>query len=115
MDHVTAELAFDARCELGEGPVWDWRHDRLLWVDLLAGRLHLQPLGEDLAAPRPWNDTVGSVGLLGGEDLVVDTGADVVAFDPRTDVHRLLAGSPVRVSASTTRPAIPGGGGGSAS
>ena len=91
MDHITAELAFDARCELGEGPVWDWRHDRLLWVDLLAGRLHRQPLGEAPAVPRSWNDTVGSVGLLGDDELVVNAGADVLAFDPRTDVHRRVA------------------------
>jgi sugar lactone lactonase YvrE len=35
------ELLVDLRSFLGEGPVWDARIDRLVWVDILAGRLHL--------------------------------------------------------------------------
>jgi sugar lactone lactonase YvrE len=34
------ELVAEARCELGEGPVWDEREAALLWVDILRGRLH---------------------------------------------------------------------------
>ena len=37
----TPELLVDFRSFLGEGPVWDARIDRLVWVDILAGRLHL--------------------------------------------------------------------------
>jgi sugar lactone lactonase YvrE len=40
---VTAEveLALDAKADLGEGPVWDARHQRLVWVDIMRGRVHL--------------------------------------------------------------------------
>lgn len=36
----TAELALDARADLGEGPVWDARSGELLWVDIMAGLVH---------------------------------------------------------------------------
>jgi sugar lactone lactonase YvrE len=37
----TPELVVDFKSFLGEGPVWDARIDRVVWVDILAGRLHL--------------------------------------------------------------------------
>ncbi len=40
MEHWTAELALDARAELGEGPIWDSRSSELLWVDIMAGLVH---------------------------------------------------------------------------
>lgn len=35
----TAELLFDARCGVGESPVWSARHQALYWVDIPARRL----------------------------------------------------------------------------
>jgi sugar lactone lactonase YvrE len=35
-----AELVVDARCELGEAPVWDHRSEDLVWVDILSAELH---------------------------------------------------------------------------
>lgn len=35
-----AELIVDARCELGEAPLWDHRHEVVVWVDILSGELH---------------------------------------------------------------------------
>jgi sugar lactone lactonase YvrE len=37
---LTAELAVPAQCELAEGPVWDGDARQLLWIDILAGRVH---------------------------------------------------------------------------
>jgi len=37
--HAREEVG-DVVCELGEGPVWDVRVDRLRWVDLLRGLIH---------------------------------------------------------------------------
>jgi sugar lactone lactonase YvrE len=34
------EIALDARADLGEGPAWDATSGTLLWVDVLAGRVH---------------------------------------------------------------------------
>jgi len=36
-----AELIYDARATLGEGPVWDHSRDLLIWVDIEEGRIHL--------------------------------------------------------------------------
>jgi sugar lactone lactonase YvrE len=35
------ELIVDAHAELGEGPVWDDREQRLWWIDLLGGIVHV--------------------------------------------------------------------------
>jgi len=37
---LEVELVLDARAELGEGPLWDPRVQRLIWVDVLPGRVH---------------------------------------------------------------------------
>jgi hypothetical protein len=34
------DLALDARAELGEGPLWDDRRQRLLFVDIMRGHVH---------------------------------------------------------------------------
>ncbi len=39
-NYHNAELLFDAKSILGEGPVWDWRNQRLYWVDIEGKRLH---------------------------------------------------------------------------
>ncbi|MGH9331553.1 MAG: SMP-30/gluconolactonase/LRE family protein, partial [Vicinamibacterales bacterium] len=34
------ELVLDAHAELGEGPIWDAAASRLIWVDILRGRVY---------------------------------------------------------------------------
>ena len=38
---TSAELLLDARADLGEGALWEPRRQALLWVDILAGNVHL--------------------------------------------------------------------------
>ncbi len=38
---MRAELAFDARAVLGEGPLWNTREKRLYWVDIDPGLIHV--------------------------------------------------------------------------
>ena len=35
------KIEYNARAILGEGPVWDHRTGRLIWVDIIPGRVHL--------------------------------------------------------------------------
>lgn len=65
------EVALPSRAELGEGPTWDDRTQSLLWVDIVAGRIHrFRPdLVTDVAADV--GSTLGSVGLRAGGGLVL--------------------------------------------
>lgn len=38
---MSVELLLDAHASVGEGSIWDARHQRLFWVDITAGHLHL--------------------------------------------------------------------------
>jgi sugar lactone lactonase YvrE len=40
MTAAAVELVLDARADLGEGPRWDSARQRLLWVDIMRGRVH---------------------------------------------------------------------------
>lgn len=53
------DVIVTAEAEVGEGPVWDLRSDRLCWVDLLCGLI----VENDLAAGE---QTVSSLGTLVG-------------------------------------------------
>ncbi|MBM4437608.1 MAG: SMP-30/gluconolactonase/LRE family protein, partial [Actinobacteria bacterium] len=70
--HVDAELVLDAQAEVGEGPVWDARSARLLWVDILRSRVHTY----DPVARR---------------DSFVDVGRHVGAVVPRQSGGYVLA------------------------
>jgi len=37
---MTVSLALDVKAELGEGPIWDARRQRLLFVDIMRGHVH---------------------------------------------------------------------------
>jgi sugar lactone lactonase YvrE len=60
---LTADLALDARAMRAEGPLWDTRTERLIWVDVDCGAIHsLDPVTatdqeQDVGQP------VGAVGL----------------------------------------------------
>ena len=41
MSAATVELVFDAKAELGEGPIWDYRRGLLYWVDIAARVIHV--------------------------------------------------------------------------
>jgi sugar lactone lactonase YvrE len=40
MHHPEVQTVLDLTCRLGEGPVWDARNQRILWLDILAGDIH---------------------------------------------------------------------------
>jgi sugar lactone lactonase YvrE len=65
-------VAVDARAQLGEGPVWDDRRQRLYWVDILGGLVHVHD-------PE------------GAPDRATDVGVHVGAVAMRQDGTLLLA------------------------
>jgi sugar lactone lactonase YvrE len=85
------ELAVDVSARLGEGPVWDEIADRLYWVDILAGLVHVHdPAG---AADRviPIGEQVGSIGLYPDGALLLAARTDVRRCDPETGAQAVIA------------------------
>ncbi len=120
----TPEIAVRSTVDLGEGPVWDIRTNRLCWVDLLGGVLHEDDLEDGsgqttatgtllgAAAPREAAEGFGvavreGFGLLAGgvltlEDAVL-SGTDHRMNDAKCDSRgRLWAGSLSTSGASAT-------------
>lgn len=95
-----AEIALPSRAELGEGPTWDERTQSLIWVDIVAGKVHrFRPdLGTDAAAEA--GAAVGAVGLRAGGGLVLAL-ADGLALASADQVRAALP--------EDARPATPGG------
>jgi sugar lactone lactonase YvrE len=86
----TPTIALDARCHLGESPVWDERRGELAWVDITAGELRTW---------SPATDEEHSLGFSGELSAVIlgeDTGTRIVALDHRLwleesgDLERIL-------------------------
>ena len=55
MADVDARLLLDTKCELGEGPAWDARAQRLIWVNILGKQVHVYDpaTNEDRVYPTP--------------------------------------------------------------
>jgi sugar lactone lactonase YvrE len=68
----TVELMLDARAELAEGPIWDDRLQRLWWVDITAGTVHLTDTSTGSDQTIPVGQPIGAMGLR-------ETGSPVVA------------------------------------
>ena len=88
---ITAELLDDARATIGEGPVWDDRSRRLLWVDIPAGLVHrLDPTTGERSSLKV-GQPVGAVGLCADGGLVAAVRDGFALFAPGSStMSRLL-------------------------
>lgn len=80
------ELLADFKSVLGEGPVWDARIDRVAWVDIMAGRLHLTARDgttRSIELPSPVGCVVPRAG--GGWVAALSDGFWAVANDGSTE------------------------------
>ncbi len=68
---MTAELAVPAQCELAEGPVWDADSQQLLWIDILAGRVHWFDPTSETRSSFGVGCQIGSAGLTTSGRLVL--------------------------------------------
>jgi sugar lactone lactonase YvrE len=73
---MRAELVLDARCGLGEGPVWDERELLLYWVDIMAGRVQRWDPAAGRMETMETQEPVGAAALResGGLVLAVQSG-----------------------------------------
>lgn len=81
---TAAELVLDAHAELGEGPIWDDRRRRLLFVDIMRGHVHeYDPeTGRDRVVEV--GQPVGAVAITGRDDWVVAARDGFFRLDPDT-------------------------------
>jgi sugar lactone lactonase YvrE len=88
---VECELVLDAKAELGEGPIWDDRRQRLVFVDVMRGHIHeFDPAtGKDrtVEVGRP----VGCVALAERGDWIAGTADGFYRVDPKTGRRTLVA------------------------
>jgi sugar lactone lactonase YvrE len=64
MQVFTATVATDGQYELGEGPVWDEARERVLWVDINPGVVHIGHLDGGIVTPNAemrFGESVGAV------------------------------------------------------
>lgn len=78
---MKAELVVDARATLGEGPVWDWRRQRLFWVDIEGEEVHVYDpaTGEDRAVAV--GQQVGALALSRSGGILLAVKEGLATFD----------------------------------
>ncbi len=64
-------LAFDAGAGLGEGALWDWRHDRLVSVDILVGRVLISDPTDGSTRSIEVGQPVSAAMLRGEDELLL--------------------------------------------
>lgn len=106
---LTAHPASAGSYQLGEGPVWDGPRERLLWVDVVAGRVHVGSLRddkiiEDLAVTV--DETVGAVVVSAAGELLVAGRRELFRLDAAGD----RAGRVLRVVPEERRSRLNDGG-----
>ncbi|MFS4107889.1 SMP-30/gluconolactonase/LRE family protein [Streptomyces sp. PD-S100-1] len=76
------EVALDARAELGEGPTWDPAAGRLIWLDILACRVHTYDPVTGRRTVRTTEQHVGAAKPRAGGGLVLNLRDGVGLLDP---------------------------------
>lgn len=85
---ITANVALSAAAQLGEGPVWDERSNRLIWVDIIGQAVHVfdPSSGADRSIDVPGTPGIAIPRRSGGLVLAVGHGFGVLddagAFEP---------------------------------
>jgi sugar lactone lactonase YvrE len=90
LQHEVA-CALDARCALGESPVWSARENALYWVDILNARVHRWHPADN--SRREWQlpAQVGSIGLRAGGGIVAALKTGFHLLDTDSGALTLLA------------------------
>lgn len=81
----------DVRAELGEGAVWDHRHNVLWWVDILTSRLYRYSPDEGRTDRFDVGQHVSAVGLRIRGALVLAVRDGFAGFDPASDELTTIA------------------------
>ncbi len=80
----------DARCAVGESPVWSVTEQALYWADIPNGRLHRWQPESQLSSAWQLPTALGSFGLRRGGGLVLALKSGVHLFDPASGMLTLV-------------------------
>ena len=83
---MQAELIFDAKATLGEGPAWDAKTETLYWVDILEKRVYA---GNELLAQL--DDFIGCLAPCRNGHLLLGKRLSFADFEPASARERVLA------------------------
>ncbi|PKV83570.1 SMP-30/gluconolactonase/LRE family protein [Streptomyces sp. TLI_146] len=79
---MNPDVAVRASAELGEGPTWDPATGRLIWVDILASRIHTYEPGSGRRTVMATEQHVGAAKPRAGGGLVVNLRDGVGLYGP---------------------------------
>src|SRR5437868_6243815 len=85
MSALTAELAFQHDALLGEGPVWDWRTQRLYWVDIEGYKVHCYDPATRAQRAIDVGEYVGSAAIRAAGGLVLALKSGFASLDLETE------------------------------
>ena len=93
METIVSEcdLVLDAKAELGDGPLWDDRRQRLVFVDVSPGQIHEFDPATGLDRIVSLGQSVGSVALTTRGDWVVAASDGFYRVEPETGRKKLVA------------------------
>ncbi|MGB5371335.1 MAG: SMP-30/gluconolactonase/LRE family protein [Flavobacteriaceae bacterium] len=75
-----AELLFDAKATLGEGPVWDWKRQLLFWVDIEGKQLHCHHPTTGKNTNWSFDDMVGAAVPMNNGNLLMALESGMAEF-----------------------------------
>ncbi|MET7453515.1 SMP-30/gluconolactonase/LRE family protein [Streptomyces sp. NPDC005574] len=92
---MTYEVAVRAEAALGEGPTWDADTGRLVWIDILASRVHTYDPASGRRTVRVTGQHVGAAKPRAGGGLVLNLRDGVGLLDADGEGFRWLHHEPV--------------------
>ncbi len=75
------ELAFHIKTSVGEGPLWDEKTQRLLWIDILEGKIFTFDPSNQSNLEIGIGKHVGSIALTDSEKLLAAAKDEIVSID----------------------------------
>lgn len=88
---MNVELVLDAKTELGEGPIWDDRRQRLVFLDIMRGHIHEFDPSSGADRIVEVGQPVGALALSHKGDWVIATTDGFHRVDPVTGKSSVIA------------------------